>query len=71
MTGEQAQRIEAIDLRPGMIYREFPSHDWSTVKDISYSFKRGVISGVNITDVQGGGLLTGAHTPLYVKQVAS
>lgn len=71
MSAEQVQRIEAIDLRPGMVYREFPSENWSTVKDISHSFKRGVISSVNITDVRGGGLSTGAYTPLYVKQVES
>jgi predicted sugar kinase len=71
VSGEQAQKIEAIDLTVGMAYREFPSHDWFTVKDISYSFKRGEISGVDITHVEGGGLSTGAYTPLYVKQVAS
>lgn len=71
MSGEQVQKIEAIDLTVGMAYRRFPSHDWSTVKDISYSFKRGIISGLDIAAVEGGGGSFGAHQPVYVKEVPS
>lgn len=62
------KQIEMIDLKPGMVYREFRHDDWFTVKDISYSFKRGVISGVDITNVEGGGCSSGAGTLIYVKE---
>ena len=60
--------IEAIDLRAGMVYRRFASHDWATIKDISYNFREGSISGVNIADVEGGGCSIGAFSTVHVKE---
>jgi len=70
MNTTTTQQIEIIDLKPGMIYRQFPSQDWATAKDISYSFKRGVISGVTVTDVEGGWYSRGSGTLIYIKQDA-
>ena len=62
------RQVEMIDLKVGMVYRNFRHDHWSTVKDISYSFKRGVISGVDITNVEGGGCSSGAGDVVYVKE---
>lgn len=62
--------LEAIDLKVGMIYRRFASHEWATIKAISYNFHKGSISGVNITDLEGGGWSgIGAFSPVQVKEV--
>lgn len=59
---------EAIDLTVGMIYRRWPSHDWSTIESISYDFTRGAISGVNIKDAEGGGCGIGAYAKVEIKE---
>jgi hypothetical protein len=61
--------IEAIDIKPGMVYRLFESHDWATIKSLSYSFKRGAINGVKIEDVEGGGCSVGAYMDIQIKEV--
>lgn len=60
--------IEAIDLKVGMVYRLFPSRDWATIKSLTYDFKRGAISGVNIKDVEGGGCGIGAYQTVQIKE---
>ena len=59
---------EAIDLRAGMIYRRFASNDWATIKAISYTFRKGSISGVIIQDVEGGGCRIGASSQVQIKE---
>lgn len=60
--------IKAIDLKVGMTYRRLPSHDWATADSISYTYKRGVISGVKVEDVGGGGMTIGSGACIYVKE---
>ena len=66
-----ATTVEAIDLKPGMIYRLFTSHDWATIKHVSYTFRRGTIHGVDIRNVEGRtrGCWLGAHERVTVKEV--
>lgn len=61
--------VEAIDLQVGMVYRRFTNDDWATIKAISYNFKRGAISGINIKDAEGGGCSIGAHGRITIKEV--
>lgn len=66
--GNEYGVTHAIDLKVGMIYRRFASHDWATIKDISYNFRKGSISGVNIIDVDGGGCSIGAYATVQTEE---
>ena len=62
--------VEAIDLKPGMVYRLFESHDWATIKNVSYTFRRGNVHGVNIRTVERGNrhYWFGAHEKITIKE---
>ena len=62
-----AGTIEAIDLKVGMTYRRFASHDWATVAALDFRMKRGAISGVTITDSDGGACSVGAYATVQVE----
>jgi len=62
-----ARTIEAIDLEVGMTYRRFASQDWSTVAAVDFTMKGGAISGITITDREGGGCSVGAYATVQVE----
>lgn len=61
-------KIVMINLKPGMVWRRFPSKDWQTVKEVAYGRHEHGRIGVIVRSVGGGRDTSGAGTIVEIKE---